>query len=95
MRINKEFLVFRKSKNTNSFGLFQVYLMAKDGETYISCASQYNVKPVGTIINGKYFFNEQTLKRVGNCSFIGHELIERLSLYAPNDVIEEVWKLEL
>ncbi len=95
MEINKEFLVWRKSENTNSFGLFQVLLMAKDGETYISHASSFNVKPVGTIINGTPTKKDLTDKRISNHSFRGHELTERLYPDAPDDVIQEVWKLEL
>lgn len=90
----KSFLVWRKSENTNSFGLYKMYLMAKDGESYTSCASMYNVKEVGSVINGKIILDKTTGTRVGQAQFIGHELTERLSSDAPQDVINEVWKLE-
>jgi hypothetical protein len=94
MVVGKRFIVFRKSENTNSFGLYQMYLMAKDGEAYKSCASQYSAKQVGEVIQGVHIVNEIT----GECTdytFQGHELTERLNEDAPADVIEEVWKLEL
>lgn len=93
-KFSKEFIVFRKSENTNSFGLFQMYLMAKDGEAYKSCASMYNVKQVGETVIGTHVVDMVT----GDCTdyrFNGHELTERLSEDAPKDVIEEVWKLQL
>lgn len=94
MVVKKEFIVFRKSTNTNSFGLFQVYLMAKDGECYKSCASGFNVKQVGEIIVGEHNVNEIT-GECNNYRFIGHELTERLNEDAPSEVVKEVWKLEL
>lgn len=92
MVVTKNFKVFRKSENTNSFGLFQMYLMAKDGEAYKSCASQYNVKEVGEVIVGSHTVDEET----GGCTdyiFNGHELTERLSEDAPADVVKEVWEI--
>lgn len=94
MKLSKDFLVFRKSTNTNAFGLYQVFLMAKDGETYNSCASKYNVKPVGVIIPGVFIIDDDTGLRKSDCQFTGHELTVRLNPNAPDDVIKDVWKLK-
>jgi len=89
-RIVKEFKVFKKSLNTNSFGLYQLFVMAKDGEVYKTCASQYNAKNEGEIING-IFHMDKNGKR-NDCIFVGHELTERLSPDAPEEVVTEIWK---
>jgi len=92
MKTSKEFLVFRKSENTNSFGLFQMYLMAKDGEAYTSCANSLNVKEVGDTVTQTIHIDDNTGK-VNGKHFPGHELTEELGK-APKDVIEEVYKLK-
>lgn len=92
MVVTKEFLVWRKSENTNSFGLFQMFLMAEDGEAYKSCASMYNVKEVGETVLQNIEVNEKG--EVFHKYFAGHELTERLNEDAPQDVIDEVFKLK-
>lgn len=92
MVVTKEFLVVRKSENTNSFGLFQMFLMAEDGETYKSCASMYNVKEVGETVLQNIVVDTETDKIV-ETYFTGHELTE-LIMHAPQDVIDEVFKLK-
>ena len=49
----KDFKVMLVSDNTNSFGLYQMVVVAKDGEVYKTCASMYNVKEIGDIITMK------------------------------------------
>jgi len=88
--ITKEFKVVAKSKNTNSFGLYQMILVAKDGEAFKSHASQYNVKDKDEIVNATVLINEETGK-VTATYFTGHELTQRIEK-APQEVIEEVWK---
>ena len=92
MKLSKEFLVFRKSENTNSFGLFQMYLMAEDGEAYTSCANSLNVKQVGEMVIQTIEFNYETGER-GLKYFIGHELTESLNK-APQNVVKEIFKLK-
>ena len=49
----KDFKVMLVSDNTNSFGLYQMVVVAKDGEVYKTCASMYNVKEIGDTITMK------------------------------------------
>lgn len=92
MEINVDFKVFRKSENTNSFGLRQYFLMDKEGRAYKSHASMHYEKNVGDVIQSKRVFDDETHEEKGE-SFVGHEMTKRLKPDAPKDVIEEVWKL--
>ena len=49
----KDFKVMLVSDNTNSFGLYQMVVVAKDGEVYKTCASMHNVKEIGDTITMK------------------------------------------
>ena len=93
MEGTEQYIVFRRSENTNSFGLRQFFLMSKTGKAYKSCAGSIYDKQVGEKIYGTFSINEKT-GNVSECRFTGHELTERLSEDAPEDVIKEVWLME-
>lgn len=78
----KAFKVAAISTNTNSFGLHNVVLVAKDGEAWQVKASGFNVPKQGQI-----FQFEQT---VGELIAQGWELPEKIS-NAPASVLAEVW----
>jgi hypothetical protein len=46
----KEFKVVAVSENNNSFGLRQMIVVARDGETYKVCSNSLNVRDVNEII---------------------------------------------
>lgn len=76
----KEFKVAMKSTNTS--GLFQMIVVAEDGEAYKTHASMYYAKEIGftlTQVHDKYG------KR-----FVGHELTTKLPP-APADVVKELF----
>lgn len=77
--MSKQFKVVTVSENTNSFGLYGMVLMARDGEAWQVGASYINVKKKGDII---------TLEN----SWADHqfEIPEQLD-DASESVINEVW----
>lgn len=81
-KITKQFRVAAISSNTNSFGLHNVVLIARDGEAWQVKASGFNVPK-----QGQQFEFEQT---VGELIAQGWELPEQISK-APAGVIAEVW----
>lgn len=89
MKSTKQFKVAMKSENTNSFGLYQMILIAKDGEAFKSHASMYNHRPEGSIVNLQVTIDLKTAKRIDS-HFIGHELTTSMPK-APQEVIDEVW----
>ncbi len=89
MKHSKEFKVAAKSSNTNSFGLYQMILVSKDGDAYKSHASMYNAKEVGSVIKQTIVFNEDNV--VKHEYFIGHELTTKLPR-PDRDTIKEIWK---
>jgi len=74
----QDFKVVMVSDNTNSFGLRQMVLVAKDGEVYKTCASMYNVKEIGDTITMK------------DGMFTGCELTEKAGLVSKK-VAKETW----
>ena len=89
----KEVKVVSISSNTNSFGLFGVILMAKDGETYQVGASQINLPKKDEVLRNNIHYNESTQERILKSlswSWHGFEVPERLT-DAPNEIITEVW----
>ena len=83
----KKFMVAAVSSNTNSFGLHNVVMVAKDGEAWSVKASPYNLPEKGmtyvphSIGNGEW----------GWADGWGFEIPERLSPDAPPEVVREVW----
>ena len=90
MKSSKEFKVVAKSSNTNSFGLYQMIVIAKDGEAYKTCASMYNAKEQGESVHQTVISDDKT-GEIKERYFLGHELTEK-SPEAPKEVIDEVWK---
>ncbi len=85
----KEFKVVAKSQNTNSFGLFQMIVVAKDGEAYKTHASQYNAKEQGESVYQKYSIDPKTEKK-RNAYFSGHEMTTKID-DCPKNVVKEIW----
>ena len=89
MEIKKEFRVIAKSSNTNSFGLHQLVVVAKDGEAYTLHASMYNAKEFGQPMYKTLIINDDN-GNVEQGYFLGTEMPERIE-DAPEEVIKEVW----
>lgn len=85
----RDFKVVAKSENTNSFGLYQMVLVSKDGKAFKTCASYMNVKQEGEIVKQHFTFNKEG-KEVGHY-FPGCELTESIEA-PPADVLQEIWK---
>lgn len=88
-KIYKVFKVVRVSENTNSFGLFKQFMMAKDGSTFTGCFNSKNIKGVGEEVVAEITLNDDGV--ITDTYFKGGELIERL-MTAPEIVVKEVWK---
>ena len=86
--MTRDFKVIAKSENTNSFGLYQMVVLAKNGMAYKTCASMYNVKNEGDIIQQIFMLNKEG-NEVGHL-FKGCELTEKIES-PPEDVIKETW----
>lgn len=84
----KEYKVVAKSVNTNSFGLFQMVVLAKDGEAYKVHASMYNVKNEGETVN--QMLNLVGGKLVGS-TFEGCEVPEKIENKVPQHIIDKYW----
>jgi hypothetical protein len=85
----KEFRVVAVSSNTNSFGLRQMIMVAKDGTVFKGCFNYLNEKKRGEFIEATIILNDagETI----STSFIGGELVEQLP-DAPDDVINNLWR---
>lgn len=84
----RAFKVVAVSTNTNSFGLYQMLVIAKDGTSYKTHASYLNVKKQGEILTQHYNLNEKGVET--NHRFLGCELTELIEP-APEDVIAAIW----
>jgi hypothetical protein len=79
----QEFAVAQKSSNTNSFGLYGIILVAKDGSAweaahgYLDCPEQGDVVSLGLDGNSEPIFT-------------GYEIPRRLK-NAPQEVVDAVW----
>lgn len=88
MNKQKQFKVVAVSSNTNSFGLYGMILMAKDGEAYEVAVNEIYKKNKNDIVclpmkNGK-------TNLLGDCQ-ISFEIPRKLP-NAPQKVIDEVWQ---
>ena len=89
MQVRKEFKVVAVSENTNSFGLRQMVMVAKDGSAFRGCFNSLNEKKKDEVIVGNV-----TVRDNGEgvrTEFTGGELVEKL-LSPPLDTIREIWK---
>jgi len=89
MQTTKQFKVVAVSENTNSFGLKQMVMVAKDGSAFRACFNSLNVKQKDEVITGTVTVNENG-KEV-RTEFQGGELCEKL-LAPPMDTVREIWK---
>lgn len=83
------FKVAAKSSNTNSFGLYQMIVISRQGEVFKTHASMYNVKEIGEVINMHFNLNDDT-GEVSNRHFIGTEMTSKLP-NAPQNVVDELF----
>lgn len=88
METTNQFKVVLKSNNTNSFGLRQFIMVARDGLAFNVCRSAYNGSPE---------WNRGDLVDVPSVDFrnpdftkLGCELVTELPM-APQNVIDEVF----
>ena len=88
--ISVDFKVVAVSSNTNSFGLFQCVLVAKNGLAYKACANSLNIPKQGDTISIPYRGNGNGLSNA-TLDFGGKfEIPERIE-DAPQEIIDEVW----
>lgn len=73
-----DFRIFQMSSNTNSFGLYQLVLINRLGDVYITHASHYNVN-----LGGIY--------KLENGTFRGCEMTSKSEVKALEVHIEKVW----
>lgn len=83
----KHFIVVTVSKNTNSFGLRGMILMARDGEAWQVGASHLNVKKPGDLVRVPVSVGPV---REASWASLGYEIPNRLQR-APAHVAAEVW----
>lgn len=88
MEAIKDFKVVAVSQNTNSFGLKQMIMVAKDGTAFRGCFNSLNIKNEGELITGVVTLNDMGMEL--NTSFTGGELVEKL-LSPPLETINEIW----
>jgi hypothetical protein len=84
----KQFKVAAVSSNTNSFGLYRMIVISKDGEAYKLHASMYNVKKQGDFINQVIMTKDD---RVIRSDFYGCEMPIRLP-QVKKDVLNELFQ---
>lgn len=88
MKTGKEFKVVAVSENTNSFGLKQMVMVAKDGSSFRGCFNSLNVKNQGETITGTVTVEDNGKEL--HTEFIGGELVEKL-LAPPLTTINAIW----
>lgn len=86
-----DFKVVAVSSNTNSFGLFQCVLIAKNGLAYKACANSLNIPKEGDTVNIPYKAGGNGISNA-TLNFAGRfEIPERIE-DAPQEIIDEVWQ---
>ena len=88
MEHRKKFRVGAKSSNTNSFGLYQLILVSKDGDAYKTHASMYNAKDKGEDMTMVIRTNDEG--KVMDSYFEGCEATSKLPR-PPKEVINEIF----
>ena len=91
MNIFEKFKVVAVSNNTNSFGLHQCVMIAKDGTAYKACANSINVPKRDEVIDVRVILNKKGEVLDYDFTSRSFEIPERIE-DAPNEVIEEIWK---
>lgn len=100
--VDTPFFVFRRSENTNSFGLRQYWVFSADGEVYIIHGNHMRdhvkgdkVIGIGTYVNrivvkGERRIND-TIRTPEDVEFPGYELVQRKP-NVPTDLIGDMFK---
>jgi len=88
MLVTKQFKVVAVSENTNSFGLKQMYMVAKDGSAFRACFNSLNVKQKDEVINGSVTVDDNGKEL--RTEFVGGELCEKL-LSPPLETVRAIW----
>lgn len=89
MKYSQDFKIVAVSSNTNSFGLKQMIMVAKDGTAFKGCFNSLNVKNKGETITAEYntiHFGDRVY------SFPGGELVEKLPHVQDKEIINEIFK---
>lgn len=86
------FKVVAVSANTNSFGLYQCIMIARDGRAYKACASYLNVPKKDSIVNVPAILDASgnPTSRF-NFAALSFEIPEQIET-APEEVVAEIWK---
>jgi hypothetical protein len=77
MSNNNLFKEIVRSENTNSFGLYRLYLCNRKGEVYLTHASEYTLRDTYTLEDGV---------------FRGCEMTEKVAAFVDKATIKDVWK---
>lgn len=86
-----QFKVVAVSANTNSFGLHQCVMLAKNGVAYKACANYLNVPKKGDILEVPALLDkDKNPTDKFNFSALSFEIPEKMPI-APKEVIAEVW----
>lgn len=85
--VSKEFIVAAVSENTNSFGLKQMVLIARDGSAFTGCFNSINLRQQGESILGEVSILGG---RPINTTFRGGELIHEID-DAPKELIKKLF----
>jgi len=91
----KQFKVVSRSQNTNSFGLYGLILVARDGEAWEVGANHLNVKDKNEFVNQVVTVDVDTNgdKRVVATTFPQFEIPRKLEK-CPADVLAEIFQDE-
>lgn len=91
--ISTAFIAAAVSSNVNSFGLYQIVLIANDGTAFTACANSVNVPERGATVEVPLTLTEVdgNIKKDYNFSALGYEIPEQIE-NAPVEVVAEVWK---
>jgi hypothetical protein len=85
----KKFKVVAVSENTNSFGLKQMVMVAKDGSSFRGCFNSLNVRNKDELISGVVTVEDNGKEL--RTEFTGGELVEKL-LAPPLETVNAIWK---
>lgn len=87
---SNKFKVCAVSSNTNSFGLYQFVIIARNGEAYKAHASYYNVPKKGDELFVPIITDKEGNVVGHNLSKLGYEMPSKLDK-APKEVVNECW----
>lgn len=85
--ITLDFKVVTVSSNTNSFGLKQCIMVAKNGTAYKACANSLNIPKAGDVVSIPYIGEDNPTL---SFSHKGFEIPEELDT-CPSDAVIDIW----